>query len=140
MRLPRFRMRTLLVFFAVVALWLSTVAGYRSAGDVRSFVLLSIVVGSAGAAVSYDGRRRAFWLGFFITVLTVGIHGKPLIGVHWITYLLNSYGLYQNLPDMTINYRFMFLDASLQALLMLLLATVMGVLGMLVYEHCREKD
>jgi hypothetical protein len=102
--------------------------------DVWSFIRLNIPVASGGAAVSYDGRGGAFWTGFFITVWTVGIDGKIIIGQFWITPLLNSYGLYQNLPNGFSNNRFMLLDATLQAVVMLLIATVMGFIGILVYR------
>ena len=134
--MPRFSTKFLLIIFVVVALWLSTIVGYRASSDVQSFIKLSILVASGVAALSYNGRRRAFWAGFFVTVWTVGVHGELQIGRHWITTLLNSYGLYQNLPNGFSNHRFMFLDATLQAVVMLLLATVMGLIGILVYSHC----
>jgi hypothetical protein len=66
----RYRLRTLLILMAAMGLWLSTIAGYESANDVRALLMLSVLVASAVAAIGYDGHRRAFWVGFFLTVLT----------------------------------------------------------------------
>ncbi len=141
MTIPRFGFKSLLIGVATAALSLSTFTGYRGHGDVRSFIMLCILVASGVAAVNYDGRRRAFWAGFFITVLLVGINRQPAIGVQWIRYLLNSYGLRQSLPNCNLDNRFIFLDATMQAVVSLLIATAMGFIGILVYENCqRAKD
>jgi hypothetical protein len=140
MGMPRFSIKSLLVAIAVSALWLSTFVGYSSASNVRAFIMLGILVASGVAAISYVGRRRAFWAGFFITVLTAGIDGKPDIGRGWITSLLNSYGIYQNLPNGFLDNRFMFLNATTQAVAVLLIATVMGVIGILVQKHCERSE
>jgi hypothetical protein len=138
---PRFGIKSLLFTVAMAALWLSTFTGYYGAGDVRSFIMLCILVAAGVAAINYDGRRRAFWAGFFITVLVVGINHQPAIGVQWIRYLLNSYGLYQNLPNGNLDDRFIFLDATMQAAVSLLIATATGFIGILVSENCqRDKD
>jgi hypothetical protein len=136
--MPRFSIKFLLVVFAIAALWLSTFAGYGSASDVRAFIMLSILAASGVAAISYDGRRRAFWIGFFITILEVGVNGRPHFGFYWVTTLLNAYGQYQNLPNGFTNYGYAFYDATLRALVVLLIATLMGFIGILIYGHCQR--
>src|SRR5690349_9386926 len=66
-RMFRFSILSLFLLTTAVALWISTIAGYESAHDVRAFVMLSVCVAAGVAAAKYDGRRRAFWLGFFLT-------------------------------------------------------------------------
>jgi hypothetical protein len=70
--MPRFGTKTLLAAFAVVALWMSTFAGYASARDVRASILLLIFVASGLAAVFGRHTRRPFWCGFFAVMLMCG--------------------------------------------------------------------
>lgn len=86
----RYRLCTLLILLAVVGLWLSTIAGYESANHVRALLILSVLVASGVAVTKYDGRRRAFWVGFFLTVL-MGLVGKYQFGLPWAERLLNGY-------------------------------------------------
>jgi hypothetical protein len=136
--MARFRIRTLLILFAVVALWFSTIAGYESAYDVQALLMLSVLVASGIAATKYEGRRRAFWVGFFLTVLTKGLVGRSPFGLPWAERLLNEYGLYQNLPNGFLNHTFTFLKATIHAVVLLLIATVMGFLGVIVYGGFRQ--
>ena len=119
------------MLIAVVALWLSTIAGYESANDVRAFLMLSVLVASGVAVMKYDGRRRAFWVGFFLTVLTTGLYGK--FGLPWAERLLNEYGMRQNLPNGYLNHTYFFLKSTIHNAVLLLIATVMGFLGVLVF-------
>jgi hypothetical protein len=109
MIIPRFGFKSLLIGVATAAIWLSTFTGYSGAGDVRSFIMLGILVASGTAAINYDGRRRAFWMGFFITVLIMLGNRQLTIGVPLIRYLLTSYGLRQNLPNGHLDNRFIIL-------------------------------
>jgi hypothetical protein len=129
--MARFSIRTLLLLITVAALWLSTVAGYESARDVQTLLVLSVLVASSVAAISYDGRRRAFWVGFFLTVLMTGLDRK--FGLPWAERLLNEYGMRQNSPNGSLNHTYMFLMSTIHAVVVLLTATVMGCLGVLVY-------
>ena len=123
---------------AAVALWLSTIAGYESAQDVRSLLLLSVLIASAAAAISHDGPRRAFWVGFFLTVLPLALgSGSPFLGTAfsfpWIERLLNAYGSFQNASlGGGGNPRHLFLLATIHVVVHLLIATLMGFLGVLV--------
>jgi hypothetical protein len=130
----RFSIRSLLILIAVVALWLSTIAFYEGANDVRAFVMLSVLVASGVAVTKYDGRRRAFWVGFFLTVLTTGFIGKSPFGLPWpAERLLNEYRIFQNLPNGHLNPTYFFAISTIHAAMVLLIATVMGLLGVLVY-------
>ena len=134
----RFSIRSLLILIAVVALWLSTIAGYESANDVRALLMLSVLVASGVAVTKYDGHRRAFWVGFFLTVLTMGLVAKNQFGLPWPERLLNGYGLRQNLPTGFLNHTYIFARSTIHAGVLLLIATVMGFLGVLVFGGNRQ--
>jgi hypothetical protein len=134
----RFSIRSLLILIAVVALWLSTIAGYESANHVRALLMLSVLVASWVAGTKYDGRRRAFWVGFFLTVLTMGLVDKYQFGLPWAERLLNGYGMRQNLPNGYLNHTYVFLMSTINNAVLLLIATVMGFLGVLVFGGNRQ--
>jgi hypothetical protein len=69
MKLPRFGIKALLIVVAFIALWLSTLTGYAGSNDIQAFIWTAIIVMSGVTALSYTGRRRAFWAGFFGTLL-----------------------------------------------------------------------
>src|SRR5262245_24157551 len=90
----RFRLRTLLILIAAVALWLSTIAGYESANDVRALLMQSVLV---------------------------------------------ACGIYQNVSlGGNLNPRYAFWMSTIHAVVMLLIATVMGLLGVLVFGGNRH--
>jgi hypothetical protein len=70
--MPRFGTRSLLVAFAIAAVWLSTFSGYWAAQDVRRSILLLILVASESLALYSRGRRRAFWSAFAIVMFVCG--------------------------------------------------------------------
>lgn len=70
--MPRFGTKTLLIGFALAAVWFSTFGGYTGAQDVRRSMLLLVLVAAAFAAVYGRGRRRAFWAGFAAVMLVCG--------------------------------------------------------------------
>ena len=70
--MPRFGTKTLLIAFALLALWLSTFSGFPAAPDVRRSMLLLILVASLFLAIYTHGMRRAYWSGFAIVMLLCG--------------------------------------------------------------------
>lgn len=140
----RFRLRTLMILLAAMGLWLSTIAGYESANDVRALLMLSVVVASAVAAISNDGPRRAFWVGFFLTVLTTTAGGRSsfngtVVALPWAQRLLDAYGIYQHVSlGGGLNPRYVFLASTIHAAVLLLIATAMGFLGVLVFRGNRQ--
>jgi hypothetical protein len=74
--MPRFGTKSLLFAFAVVALWLSTFAGYTGADDVRKSLMLVILLSAMFAAMYYREKRRAFWTGFFVFMLISSLGGN----------------------------------------------------------------
>jgi hypothetical protein len=71
--MPRFGTRSLLIGFAVLALWLSTLTGYEAGDDVRAAILQAGIFAAAFAAIYHRGRQQAFWLGFVGALLLVAI-------------------------------------------------------------------
>jgi hypothetical protein len=67
--MSRFGLKHVLVIVAVVSLWLSTLTAYPGSGEVQQFIWVAIVVMSGVAIFHFDGRIRAFWMGFFGTAL-----------------------------------------------------------------------
>ena len=70
--MPRFGLKSLLIVFALVAVWCSTLRDFAGAQDVRAFVMIAIFVASGVAAYAYEGRWRAFWMGVFGTQFVMG--------------------------------------------------------------------
>jgi hypothetical protein len=135
----RFRLRTLLILMVVAGLWLSTITGYESAHDVRALLVLSVVVASAVAAIRHDGPRRAFWAGFFLAVLpmALGVRSSFLdtaFALSWAKPLLDANRIYQNLPNDAVNPAYFFWMSTIRTVVRLLIATMMGILGVLVYQ------
>ena len=134
----RFKLRTLMILLAAVGLWLSTIAGYESADDVQALILLSVLVASAVAAIIYEGQRRAFCVGFFLTILTTVLGRRSAfldtaLALPWAQRLLDAYHIYQNLPNNHLNPRYFFFASTIHVVVLLLIATAMGFLGVLVY-------
>ncbi len=70
--MPRFGTRSLLIGFALMALWLSTFSGFTGSQDVRRSMLLLILVASLFLAIYSRGKRRAYWSGFAVVILLCG--------------------------------------------------------------------
>jgi hypothetical protein len=70
--MPRFGTKSLLIAFAVAAVWLSTFSGCWAAQDVRRSILLLILIASGFLAIYGRGRRRAFWSAFAVVMLLCG--------------------------------------------------------------------
>jgi hypothetical protein len=140
--LPRFGTKTLLLGFVLVALWLSTIYLHAVGSDIRDAIIFVISGSSLLGATYYRGRRQAFCIGFFITVLAVAVGAAPNYPhLHWIRNLLNAYDQQQNLPSGALNYEFAFFNDTIRALVLLLVATLMGYLGIRIYDHSlRIKD
>src|SRR4051812_12765029 len=71
MQIPRFGMKSLLILFAAVALWLSTFVQYTGAHDFRYAMKLAVAIVSAAASASSVGAGRYYWGGFAATMLAL---------------------------------------------------------------------
>src|SRR5262245_45666565 len=77
--MPRYGTRTLLIVFALVAVWFATfgassasLAGMMAAQDLRRSMLLLVLVAVTGLAITSRGRKRVFWSGFAIVMFLCG--------------------------------------------------------------------
>jgi hypothetical protein len=69
----RFGTKSLLTAMAVVAVW---IASYKATPGIdyfiRKCILLAILLAAGSAAVGFRDKQRAFWGGFFATMLILG--------------------------------------------------------------------
>ena len=136
--MPRFGLKTILIVFTVVALWLSTFTGYAAASDVRRSLVILTLAASIMAAFWNSGRRQAFWLGFAIVVVPMGFsiyyssQQLPMPLFYWTT--SNSYYFTAPTPQVIAT------QESIRAVGALLLATIAGFIGVFVYNQTRESD
>jgi hypothetical protein len=139
--MPRFGTKSLLIVVALLALWLSTVNRHAVGSDIRNSIMLAIAVTSLLGVIYYGGQRRAFWTGFFITVLAVSVRASPFYPkLYWINNLMSAYGQDRDLPRGATNYVYVFYDETFRAFVTLLLATLMGYIGTRIYEHSHQTE
>ena len=134
--MPRFSIRTLLIAFAVVAVWFSTFAWKGTpfaptpGPEIRRIIFLGILIASGSAAVYLHGRRRAFWSGFFVTMLLLSYTRQPSLLIPNLDIL--TFAVIQFLPasvavdPITVT--------ALHALLLLISAT-MGFIATWIYDQ-----
>jgi hypothetical protein len=98
--MPRFGIRSLLIAFTFIALWLSTFAGHRAGVDLRASILLLIFIGAAVAALCHRGKQRAFWGSFFGVMLLCGGNDlqRPLYR-YSPSFIWNSAPVYSYIPS-----------------------------------------
>lgn len=143
--MPRFRIVTLLIVLAVVALWLSTFAAYTAADDVRKFIILTIVICSGAIAVYSTAERRAFWGGFFVTLFAMGAGGNFLAHKPRLTWLTSpSRSLAQYISDdpnpIEWKQNIESVTTTLFLLLWIFLAAMIGLLCVYIYKQTHRAD
>ncbi len=91
MQIPRFRIRTLLITFAVVSFWLGTFGlpdQSRTGDQLRLVMIMAVCITSGFAAIYFRAKRRAFWAAFFVTLLLFHVQfqfrSQFLPNVYWI--------------------------------------------------------
>src|SRR5262245_5779188 len=136
--MPRFRLATILIGFAAVALWLSTFAAYMGAEDVRMFIMLATVVASAANAIYASGSRRAFWGGFFAAMLAMGsrtafVNYSPRLT--WLSQVSLSLSQYVSRNPINRKQGMEAIQTTLYFLLWLIMATLLGLLCVYVYRR-----
>ena len=136
--MPRFDVKTLLLVFAVVALWLSTFTSHFFANEVRNLILYAILLISGLSAFCFRGRRQMFWLGFFATMLLFMFGSSAASPPHlrWCAQLYISYkpahlGSSLSAFDNGV-------IASMALWLILICSTVMGFVGMRIYDQSQK--
>jgi hypothetical protein len=130
----RFGTKSLLIGFAVIAVWLSTVFvpntyGAAIGAELRKVCILVALLAMGCAACCYRGRRRAFFAGACITGLILSVNSSPdpqgyfpnlrhlaaLCG----NYLASNFGMPMNLQ--------VAFEENLRIVLMLALCLLVGI-------------
>ena len=141
MELLRFKLKTLLIVVTVSAIWLSTLRGYRGSTDIQALLWTAITVMSGVAAINLTERRRAFWTGFFGTLLLTST-GKFFfqagVKFDWAPELArelteNWLGGASGRGVVVVN-----VHSTLTCLSLAASATVIGFLCVLVYDQTRK--
>jgi hypothetical protein len=141
--MARFRLRTVLIVTAVVALWLSTVTEYPSAEDVRRSLLLLIYLTTVVAAIHYRGRQRAFYMGFCTIFFVIYFLPRDEIAsfitprFNWLPSVTTHYGFG---PQGATNDFYLFIQDTVFGLWMLLLSTVLGFVSAHIYDQSRKPN
>ena len=147
--MPRFGIKTLLIGFAVVALWLSTFSGYFAANDVRRCILLAVLAASGYSAAYSRGRSRAFWVGFFVTMLA---HGFSLAETFDSVAVPPRFGYVSTLDPATVLTNrviryfaasgsplydpiYRAIEATFAAVWVLAMSTLIGLIGLCAYDR-----
>ena len=141
--MPRFSLTSFLIGATAVALWLSTFVGYKGADEVRAFILLSIVMTSGMAAVSYTARRRAFWLGFFGTMLLATTRGTfTTFGAsfQWVSRLAQDWGQFITIEPINRGRHVIAVHATIIWAITIAMAVVIGLLCVKVYDASRRVE
>ena len=131
--MPRLSLKFLLLVVSVVAVWLSTYTQYPAGRDVRAVICLVILIGSGLAVFVYDGRKRVFWLGFFGSMLAIGLgYPKEFVpNFFWI----------QRKPDGPGIYPLYFFNRdSIHLLANAAVSTLVGYVGCLIYDNARNEN
>ena len=148
--MPKFTLKVMLIFTAVVALWLSTVADYPGGYDVRYSIVLLTVVASVLRAYCSSGRQKCFWLAFSAVLLAaVWSQGMLVPRMDWVSYLIrtseaetaspyvaNPFGNSVQVAPSDLR-GVEALAETLKFMVDLILATTAGFIGLYVYDHSR---
>jgi hypothetical protein len=140
--MPRFGTKSLLIAFAVAALWFSTFAGGPATADIRESILLVPFLVSAIGALFCRGSQRVFWAGFFATMLTLGC--RPLLDAFpnyapefsSASSFAKRIGAYLNVQENVRSGIF----ATIRLVWVLMLSTVVGLSSAYIYERSREQS
>jgi hypothetical protein len=141
--MPRFRLKTMFIVFVIVALWLSTLAGYAGSEDVRAFIWLACILTSGVAALGSTGRRRAFWLGFFGTMLLTVLRGTlTSVGasMQWTQNLSRDWSKYFSVEQIRQGRLVMAINTMIIFVVTLAAATVIGLLCVYVYDQFKRPE
>jgi hypothetical protein len=135
----RFSTKTLLLVTGLIALWLSTFAGYAGSSDVHESIMLVVATSAAIGVIYGRGKTQAFALAFFAIMLVMSdfftsynirFDGVSTISDGWANALAKN-----EMHRHWLNLSFLY---ALIGIWTLTLATVAGFAATLVYEHCQR--
>ena len=139
--MPRFTLKSMLLIFAVVAIWLSAFVAYPANYGVRYAIVLLTTVAAGLKAYCSRGRQKCFWLGFavvlFMAAFTEGILGPNL---RWLDQsvrpFFTSVNIYGNrqMPGPG-EQKVEFVSETIKFGVALILAALAGLMGMDIYDQ-----
>jgi hypothetical protein len=131
--MPRFGLKTLLIGFVVVALWMSTFPRfYEGSEDVRDSLKVLIVVASAIAAYCLEGRQRIFWMGFAATWIWCEL-GKQGLAPSFTSLVRVFQG------DGRVNVYNTAIADTVKTCGKLILASIAGLISVYIYDQSRSQ-
>jgi hypothetical protein len=160
--MPRFGLKGMLVLLAVVALWLSTAAGYTGSYDVRFTIVLLVLVAAGLKAYCSAGRWKCFWLGFFAVLAVFAYGGGDITPrLEWVPGTLRGVivgensGAWTSAPPQTpvpppddlfgtaqqpapVELIVDFTAATIQYGFNLIVAAVAGWIGLVIYDQTQK--
>jgi hypothetical protein len=135
----RFSTKALLVAFFIVALWLSTFAGYPGANDVHSSIMLVIATSAATAIIYGRGKTQAFAIAFLAILFLAGDYLRTYdIDFRGVSDITHTWADSRATNE---NHRHWLNLSFLYAIICgwsLILATIAGFAATLVYEYCKS--
>ena len=137
----RFGIKSLLITVTVVSLWLSTLTAYSGSNDVQAFIWIAIVVSSGAAAMCYKDRRRAFWGGFFATMVLVSTRSVvtvPTPGFTWAQQLSRTFAEYLNPAQLRSGRTVLNINSTLILVTILVVAALMGLMCVHIYDQSKK--
>ena len=137
----RFGIKSLLITVTVVYLWLSTLTAYSGSNDVQAFIWIAIVVSSGAAAMCYKERRRAFWGGFFATMVLVSTRSVvtvPTPGFTWAQQLSRTFAEYLNPAQLRSGRTVLNINSTLILVTILVVAALMGLMCVHIYDQSKK--
>jgi hypothetical protein len=135
---PRYRLTTALVIITVVAVWLSTFSMEEAGRNVRHGIMLGILLVAMFAALFGQGRRRAFWIGFFVVMVLASLNNT--IRGHFV--YLGVFKLAENLAQMASPQSAIGagIYATIREGLNLMLAGLVGLFAVYIYNRNHEQE
>lgn len=136
--MPQFTLKSLLLLFAVVAVWLSTFAMGQMASDIRYLVIYTIFLIAGLKAFCQRWRQQVFWLAFFATMVLFLFNAQTNNPAHmrWGQFF---YRFIKRPPPTGV---YSLLDTGIMAsfglCILLACATVMGFIGMRIYLQSKK--
>jgi hypothetical protein len=145
MAAPRFSLRTVLAFIALVAIWLASFTMNDEVGnDVRALAWLLMLIVAAASAIYHRGSSQAFWIGFLGVLILDAVSGaghwfsRFIPQFNWLVIFANNVAKHAGASE-----HFPIYDAvrdSVYFLCIFLLACLGGFVTRTVYNQAQRKS
>ena len=133
----QFRLRTMMVGVAVLALWLASLRNQELAPRVPRILLMLLILAAVTNAVHFQGRKRAFWLGFVVLGGFHALRPAGLISKDDTDWLFNGFVIHLRFG------RAIYLEGVIEtcrALVTVLWGVLGGLVSLAMYLRWHEND